>query len=244
MSTTNTSVKDDDGPKSEKLELKHIELLTELNKYNLEVNTAKVKEFTNKQEHIIETEIHPDWTSKLFDNTIDSKLDEECREFVEKDNGALLPMIYYSTPSKLKYSKEQLILLLREEDKIRTDTTKLDIFDKEENYEFYGQIDENIRLQALKNKLPELLGKEVNEIDWADAFKAYNLACGEYINDEEVRKEVVWMRYDKTRLGNIKRNDPTPVDGIFVYDFNKNKIPFKSLLSTELPNIVIGGSLT
>lgn len=173
-----------------------------------------------------------------------NKEDEAERRFSEKElNGALLPEIVYNTPSKIKINRDLLMRLLEVENSIRTDFNNLDQYDDPEgsNYQY---IDEEMRLDALKQLLPGVLNKSIEEIDWYDAFKAYNLACGEYINDVEVREKVVWMKYDKTRLGKLRIGYDVITEDLTLYDLNKNPYDFKSLVDDSIPTLLVGGSLT
>ena len=170
--------------------------------------------------------------------------DEVRREFLAKENGAILPTIFYDTPSEIQINREQLIIILEEEQKLRTSESVIEKYDKHEIFD-YGMLDRDIRINALKHKLPGILQKSESEIDWDDALKAYELSCGEYINDPEIKEIVVWMKYDKTRLGNLKKGDDVITDGINLYGINDlSKHSFKDLLSTTKPNILVAGSLT
>lgn len=172
------------------------------------------------------------------------KEDELERRFTEKElNGALLPEIVYNTPSIIKINRDLLMRLLEVENSIRTDFNNLDQYDDPEgsNYQY---IDEEMRIETLKRVLPEVLNKSVDEIDWYDAFKAYNLACGEFINDTEVREKVVWMKFDKTRLGKLRIGHDIITEDLVIYDLNKNPFDLRSLIDDSIPTLLVGGSLT
>lgn len=165
------------------------------------------------------------------------------REFHEKDNGALLPQIIYETPSNITINRNQLIILLEEEESIRQSKELLELYDSTTIYD-YAEIDFDIRMKALKNKLPNLIGVAKESVDWEDAIKAYSLACGEYINDKEIREKIVWMRYDKTRLGTFRIGDDAVIEDLCVYDLNKNKVNFKDLIDQTKPTIMVCGSMS
>jgi hypothetical protein len=168
---------------------------------------------------------------------------KQTREFHEKDNGALLPQIIYDTPSKISINRDQLIILLEEEESIRQSKELLELYDATTIYD-YAEIDFDIRIKALKNKLPDLINVQKEQIDWEDAIKAYSLACGEYINDTEIREKIVWMRYDKTRLGKLRVNDKIITESLYVYDMKKNKVIFEDLIDKSKPTIMVCGSMS
>ena len=155
----------------------------------------------------------------------------------KKLNGAILPERIYKTPSIIKIKRDLLLDLLKKENEIRlNEKTKKKFDDAEDNFDMYRLIDIEIRKDTLKyfNFDPDV----------DDSFKAYELACGEYINDNEIRNSVVWMYYDKTRMGNLKINDEVITKDINLYNLEGREFPFKDLLSDNLPNIVISGSMS
>jgi hypothetical protein len=150
-------------------------------------------------------------------------------------NGAILPEIIYKTDSKIKIEKEELIQILEEENKIRLSSFIRDLFDANsmENY---------IELDTMCIKLA--LIKKGYHPDTDDSLKAYHLSTGKHINDTEVKEKVVWLKYDKARLGNLKVGDDIVTDNIYLYNQKFEKIPLTDLLSKDLPNVIVTGSLS
>jgi hypothetical protein len=66
----------------------------------------------------------------------------------------------------------------------------------------------------------------------------------EYINDLEVREKVVWMKYDKARLGNFKIGEEVTNEDIILHDLQGCSYAFKDLLSNDKPNLIVAGSIS
>ncbi len=80
--------------------------------------------------------------------------------------------------------------------------------------------------------------------DTDDSLKAYHLATSKFIADEEVRDSVVWMKYDKCKIGNFKIGDLLNFENIKLFDLNQNSIFLKELVSMDRPNLIVSGSLS
>jgi hypothetical protein len=150
-------------------------------------------------------------------------------------NGAILPEYVYTTDSIIQIDRELLMRVLEEENKIRLSTVMRDIYDVN-SMENYGALD------TLSIKMA--LVKAGFDPDKDDSLKAYHLATGKYINDPEVKECVVWMKYDKARLGNNKPGDGVKLEGLYVYTKGLERVELKSLISDNKPNIVVAGSLS
>lgn len=100
----------------------------------------------------------------------------------------------------------------------------------------YRAIDTELRREALR-----FFGFNPN---YDDSLKAYEIAYGKYINDREIREKVVWMKYDKTKMGKFKLGEEIITEGIDLYDFTGAKHAFKNLLKQDMPNVIISGSIS
>jgi hypothetical protein len=147
-----------------------------------------------------------------------------------KKNGAILPEYIYRTNSKIKFDRNFLIKLLEKDETLE----KFD--DADEDMAIYRALDESIRKDTLI-----YFGYHP---DSDDSFKAYQLACGRFINDEEIRNKVVWMKFDKTRLGDLKIGDDVITKGIYLYHISGKRFSFEELLCPDKINIVISGSIS
>jgi hypothetical protein len=165
----------------------------------------------------------------------DNEFAEFERKITEKSlNNAIIPQIVYNCKPGLKFSKEELIRILEEENIIRLHEITHNIYDR--NMSKFYEIDEYCITQALKirNYNP----------DEDDSLKAYRLATMEFINDPKIREKIVWMKYDKARLGNFTIGQELDLDGITLYDVDGLKYSINELLSTELPNLIVSGSVS
>jgi hypothetical protein len=138
-----------------------------------------------------------------------------------KPNGAILPQLVYDSKSKIEFTKQQLIEILSFENKIRLSDKAKDLYDinKKEGANVHLGLDKEIIKSALKS-----FGYKPEE---DDSLKAYHLATSKFIHDEEVRNSVVWMKYDKCKVGNYTQEDHLNFDGIKLYDLEGNSLFFK-----------------
>lgn len=154
----------------------------------------------------------------------------------EKNNGAILPQYIYSSPPKLNFSKEELIRILKRENTIRLSNESKRLFD--ENRHRPIQVHLDLDKQMIKRALYEC-GYHPDE---DDSLKAYHLATTYYINHTDVRNEVVWMKYDKCKIGNFRKGDMPTLDGINLYNLKEERIPLKNIICTDRPNLIVSGS--
>jgi len=136
-------------------------------------------------------------------------------------NDSINPELIFESESKIEINKEELMKLLQYENKLRLDYRTKELADINNKYfSILRYIDREIRIKTLSDNgyNPSIDG----------SFKAYLIACGKYINDPEVREQVVWMKYDKARKGVLEVNSPPPLD-FSVYDLNKKEIHFKKI---------------
>jgi hypothetical protein len=155
-----------------------------------------------------------------------------------KPNGAILPQIIYDSPSNVEFTKEQLIEILRIENKIRLSEKAKDLYDKNSEKEI--SIHLTLDREMIKNAL-KIFGTNPDE---DDSLKAYHLATTKFIHDEEVRNSVVWMKYDKCKVGNYTLGDHLNFDDIKLFDLDKKDYLLKDLISMDRPNLIVSGSMS
>jgi hypothetical protein len=150
-------------------------------------------------------------------------------------NGAILPEFIYKTDAVIKINKQQLMEILEEENQIRLSTEMREQFDNNQ-MDKYFELDTQCINMALRSK--------GYNPDLDDSLKAYHISTGKYINDREVKEKVVWLKYDKAKLGKLKIGDNVITNGLFVYNKKLERIPLADLLSPDKPNIIVSGSLS
>jgi hypothetical protein len=155
-----------------------------------------------------------------------------------KPNGAILPQLIYNSTSKIEFTKEMLIEILRIENKIRLSDKAKDLYDinKREELTVHLRMDQEMIKSALKS-----FGYNPDE---DDSMKAYHLATSKFIHDEEVRNSVVWMKYDKCKIGNYTLEYRLNFDGIKLYDLDEKVCFLKDLISINRPNLIVSGSMS
>ena len=152
-------------------------------------------------------------------------------------NDSISPEKYYKRSPKIFINRDLLILILEVENQIRLSYESKEKFDMaNENIFTYQIIDTEIRKDALR--------KFGFNPDMDDSLKALEFACGTYINDYEIREKVVWMKYDKTSMGNFNIGDPIYKGNIYIYDLNHNMYILNDLLKNDRPNIIVCGSMS
>jgi hypothetical protein len=159
------------------------------------------------------------------------------KQLSEKYDDAVYGEIIYKSPSSIQIGREKLIEMLKRENEIRLmyeTKAKFDSFN--EDMALYRIYDEQISIQTLKD-----FGYSH---DSDDSLKAYRLACGKYLYEKEIRELIVWMKYDKTRMGKLKVGDQVITEGIYVYDLEGNKKELRDLIFKDKINVVVGGSMT
>jgi hypothetical protein len=166
--------------------------------------------------------------------------DDTFKDFLEKKvaekdiNKAIVPYCVYDCEPKIKFNKEELIRILEAENRIRLSRSFYSLYDIDIS-KFY-ELDEHCITQALRVC-------DYNP-DEDDSLKAYRVATMEYINDLEVREKVVWMKYDKARLGNFKIGEEVTNEDIILHDLQGCNYAFKDLLSNDKPNLIVAGSIS
>ena len=160
------------------------------------------------------------------------------KTLAKKPNGAVLPQLIYNSPSRIEFSKEQIIKILRLENKIRLSNKAKELYDinKSNDVSIHLKIDKDIIKKALKN-----FGYKPEE---DDSLKAYHIATSKFINDEEVRNSVVWMRYDKCKIGDYTLGDHLNFDNIKLFDMDEKVCLLKNLISNDRPNLIVSGSMS
>jgi len=158
------------------------------------------------------------------------------RHTEKKINKALLPEIVYNSDSKIQISKSELTRIIKFENKLRISDTS-----KKRNDYFSGcrqmsEIDQDYIEEAL------LFYYYTPSED--DSLKAYHLACGKYIDDLEMKENVVWMKYDKMRKSSLTLGQSPIVDSINVYSLDNKVIHLKDLILDNKPNLIICGSFS
>lgn len=157
--------------------------------------------------------------------------------FNEKElNGALIPEIIYDSDSIIQIDREELMRILKIENKIRLSEEMRKLYDLDEDMSSYALLDEYTIKMALMTA--------GYEPDKDDSLKAYHLATGRHINDTEIKELVVWLKYDKTRNGKLKIGDDIVTKDIKIYDFEGNCHMLEDVLLKDGVNIVVCGSFT
>lgn len=156
----------------------------------------------------------------------------------KKPNGAILPQLIYDTASKIELSRDQLIEILRLENNIRLSDEAKDEFDNINTGPIFSLLkyDQNMIITALKR-----YGFNPDE---DDSLKAYHLATTKFIHDEEVRQSVVWMKYDKSKVGDYYTGDTIEFQDIKLYDLNEKVCFLQDLISIDRPNLIVSGSMS
>jgi len=155
-----------------------------------------------------------------------------------KNNGAILPLYIYPHPSKITFNKEELMRILRIENSIRLSRESQLLYDthKYSSLEDHLLLDKQIILQALI-----ITGYNPQQ---DESLKAYHVATAKFINDEEVRNEVVWMKYDKCKVGRFQPGDKAVINNIDLFSLLGTKTHFAEVLSSIKPNVIVCGSLS
>lgn len=125
-----------------------------------------------------------------------------------KPNAAILPQFIYDSPAKIELRKEMLIRILNIENRIRLSNEAKDLCDKNKNKGLKTQL--MLDKQMIKTALQSFGFSPDDD----DSLKAYHLATTKFIDDEEVRNSVVWMKYDKCKIGKHTVNDYLKFDDI------------------------------
>jgi len=169
----------------------------------------------------------------------DNSNNEPIGKFMSfKPNKAILPNYIYDSPSTIEFSKDELMQILEFENILRLSNEAKTLYDinKRSDYTVHLKLDKEIILEALRRNgySPE---KD-------DSLKAYHIATNKYIEDEEVRDSVVWMKYDKCKVGNLNRGDNVNFFGLKIFDLNAKELDLSSLISHTRPNLIVSGSLS
>ncbi len=178
-------------------------------------------------------------TSVKKDTKKYSKFDKEYSFLGKKRlNGAVNPVAVFKTNSVIKISREDLMKILVIENKIRLDKKTLKkLDDQKDDMQKMYKIDGEVIKAALKD-----FGFNPEK---DDSFKAYLLATGKYINDPELKELVVWMKYDKMKMGDLMVGDDyftEETKNIELYTLQNKKVIFTSLLQEDRYNVIVSGS--
>lgn len=172
--------------------------------------------------------------SALYDNSI-----PKTQKLIGmKENKSILPLYIYPSLPEIVFSKEDLIKILKNENIIRLSNDYRLAFDNIKN----SELDSHLEID--KQAIISALRKEGYNPTIDDSLKAYHLATGKYINDIEVKNEVVWMKYDKCRKGDYQVGDMFLNDKVKIYDLNGREYFLCDLLSKHERNFIVGGSLS
>jgi hypothetical protein len=162
------------------------------------------------------------------------------KNMCQKKNGAILPLYIYSSEPKIKFTKEELIKILQSEDKIRLSERAKKI------YELVGKSVPSL-IEHDRQMIEEALTENGYSPLKDDSLKAYHIATAKYINDLDIKNQVVWMKYDKSKKGNFSLNDhinvPT-IHNVYLHKLTSERVQLTSLLSTTKPNFIVSGSLS
>jgi len=140
----------------------------------------------------------------------------------------------------IEIDRSLLIQILKRENEIRMSPEIQDQYtnmrinykaDGEEEYDLF-RIDRQAQLMALRD-----FGFEPSE---DDSLEAYQLSCGLWMDEEEVKECVVWMKYEFMKLGTLEIGDLAPEANLF--NLEGKSISLSSHYNAERPLIVVGGS--
>jgi len=152
------------------------------------------------------------------------------------NNKTLVPVVILEKEPDLKFDKEKLMQILRKEDEIRKSENiqlKYSVMFNEQEVNPV-EFDREIIKDTLKN-----FGYRPDE---DESLQAYQFSCGEYLEDEEVKECVVWMKYDFMKNCPFELGDNF-VDCPVMTLENETKM-ISDYMVDEKPFIFIGGSYT
>lgn len=156
----------------------------------------------------------------------------------EKSNNSILPLYIYPDKPKLEFSKSDLIQILKYENKNRLS----DDFKREYEKIKFSKIEGHLELD--REMIVKALIQSGYNPEKDDSLQAYHIATGKYINDCEVKNEVVWMKYDKCKRGNYSIGDKFYEGNIEIYDLNGNIHILNDMLLKHKRNFIVTGSLS
>jgi len=158
----------------------------------------------------------------------------------KKENDSILPCLIYDSPSKINLDRHTLIKILQFENDIRLSDFAKTTYDENKNKgkDFHLNLD----LSFIKKALI----KYGFNPDFDDSIKAYHLATKNYISDPDVVNSVVWMKFDKCKIGKYSIGDKPQFNNIKIVDLNRNEILLKNFVSQNKNtfNLIISGSLS
>ena len=207
----------------------------------------------NKSNEIQEKELKSKFTFKDTDNFTgkSSTKDKGTTVIMGKKEltGAVLPTIIFTSDSEILISREDLKQILILENEIRLSNETLEALDSFNlDYGKFFAYDEEIIRKGLK--------KFGFNPDVDDSYKAYLLATGRYQNDKELKELVVWLKYDKMRMGDLRKGDQfiseSVVDklgnvkhygkNVEIYSLDNKCYKLEELISDTKYNIIVSGS--
>jgi len=135
--------------------------------------------------------------------------------------------------------RSQLMEMLKRENEIRMSPETQEVYtnmrynwgDKDEDYDLFT-IDRQIQLQVIR----EFGYNPAKD----DSLEAYQLSCGLWLEDEEVKECVVWMKYDFMRLGSLLIRDLAPEATVCTLDGKTTLL--SSFQHVDRPLVLVGGS--
>ena len=157
-----------------------------------------------------------------------------------KDN-TIRPYNIYDQPT-IQIEKDRLIKMLKRENEIRFsdeiqkqyNDLKYEWNKKAEDYDLF-RIDRELVVKLLRE-----FGFKP-EVD--DSFEAYQIACGEHIDDPEIKELVIWMKYEsKMKYGKLKVGDK--FEDCKLLNLDLQEIHLSDILSKDKPNVILGGSMS
>jgi len=149
-----------------------------------------------------------------------------------------VPYFIHEQEPTLTLEKDLLTRILKREDEIRKSEEiqerythmKLN-WGPNEEYEGFA-IDRSCQIQALSH-----FGFNPEK---DESHFAYQIACGKWIEDLDVKNSVVWMKYDKMRFGTLDIGSKAP--NAQLVSLNGQHLQLYDFLNEHTPLVLVGGS--
>jgi len=198
-------------------------------------NKRIVEEENKEKETLAYQEYNPQKNDLQIIKKEDLELVEGRVEYEENT-----PIYILQEKAKIEFSRSLLMDILKRENEIRLSEEIQDLYTKM-RYNWNGAeeydgflIDRMCQIQVLTE-----FGFNPHE---DDSLQAYQLSCGKWMKDPQVKECVVWMKCDKMRFGSLKCGDLAPDASL--YSLEGTPISLSSFIHQERPLILVGGSYT
>jgi len=163
--------------------------------------------------------------------------DNKPKEFITLSNKALVPMYILSNEPSFEIDKSLLMKILSKENQIRNSEDiqrrYTEVLTEDANSKELFAIDRSTQVQALEHFGYSPLAGD-------NSLEAYQVSCGLHLEDPEVKNCVVWMKYDKMRMGNLRVGDPAPDSRLITLE--GTEVLLSSFHNNHRPLVLIAGS--